>query len=280
MQSLHRYDFLVLRAIESLMKRHRWTPLDLLLKKTRLSENELKYRLGRLIDGGMVRHEKVPYEGYALVFNGYDTLALDSLRRRGSVHALGSLIGEGKESVVYEGMGLGVVVLKFHRVGQRSFHSARVNRTYMPEEKHCPWVFASALSATQEFEALKLLHPKVSVPLPIDRSRHVVVESFIPGTTLNRCTLEEPEWVLETILKNVAEAYRLGVVHGDLSEYNVMIDDREGVWIIDWPQWVDTTHPAATTLLERDVENILGFFRRKYALDYSVAGVLAEVTRG
>ncbi len=91
----------------------------------------------------MVRFNPVPYDGYALVFGGYDTLALTTLTRNGTISALGSKIGEGKESVVYEALGLGPVAIKFHRVGQRSFSSARLNRDYMPEEGHCPWLIAS-----------------------------------------------------------------------------------------------------------------------------------------
>ena len=81
----------------------------------------------------MVRFNPVPYDGYALVFGGYDTLALATLTRKGMISALGTMIGEGKESVVYEALGLGPVAIKFHRVGGRSFTSARVNREYMPK---------------------------------------------------------------------------------------------------------------------------------------------------
>jgi len=224
----------------------------------------------------MVRYEKVPYEGYALVFSGYDTLALHTLTRRGTVQALGSRIGVGKESEVYEAMGLGVVVLKFHRVGQRSFQAARIKRGYMPETRHWPWIFASASSAKMEYDALKRLHPAVSVPLPIDRNRHVVVMSFIPGVNLTRAVLEEPQQVLEEILQNVAGAYRLGVVHADLSEFNVMVDEAQ-CWLIDWPQWIETTHPNAREILRRDVENVLRYFRRKYGIEYPLDEAVARV---
>jgi RIO-like serine/threonine protein kinase len=50
----------------------------------------------------MVRYNTVPYEGYALIFGGYDTLALRSLVKKGTIQALGPMIGEGKESVVYD----------------------------------------------------------------------------------------------------------------------------------------------------------------------------------
>lgn len=275
-RSLHAYELRILLALERLMRRYQWVPLDVLKSATKFSESELSYRIGRLMAMNMVRYEKVPYEGYALVFNGYDSLALHTLTRRGSIQALGTLIGVGKESEVYEAMGLGVVVLKFHRVGQRSFQSARVKRGYMPEAGHCPWIFASSNSAKMEYDALKALHPAVSVPLPIDQNRHVVAMSYVPGVNLSRATVAEPEMILDEILDNVREAYRLGIIHGDLSEFNVMVDEKQ-CWLIDWPQWVETAHPNADETLTRDIENILQYFKRKYALVYPFDEALARV---
>ncbi|HZD43508.1 MAG TPA: RIO1 family regulatory kinase/ATPase [Methanomicrobiales archaeon] len=275
-RSLHAYDLRVLRALERLMKQYQWVPLDDLKRVTHFSESELTYRLGRLIDRGMVRTGEVAYGGYALVFGGYDALALSALTNRNTITALGSKIGEGKESVVYEALGLGVVVLKFHRVGQRSFQSARVDRGYMPEEGHYPWIFASARSAEREFEALKRLHPAVRVPAPIDRNRHVVVMSLIQGVNLNRCRLPDPEEALHTLLDMVGRAYRAGVIHADLSEFNVMVDE-EHYYLIDWPQWVESTHPNAASLLEKDLTNLLGFFRRRYQLAYPIEDAMAQV---
>jgi len=275
-RSLHAYELRILLALERLMRRYQWVPLEVLRPATGFSESELSYRLGRLMAMDMVRYEKVPYEGYALVFNGYDTLALHTLTRRGTIQALGPLIGVGKESEVCEAMGLGPVALKFHRVGQRSFQSARLKRGYMPEAAHCPWIFASSISAKMEYDALKTLHPAVSVPLPIDLNRHVLVMSFIPGVDLVRATLEEPEAVLDDILENIREAYRLGIVHGDLSEFNVMVDEGQ-CWLIDWPQWVETAHPNAGEILARDIENILQYFKRKYGIEYAFDEALARV---
>jgi RIO kinase 2 len=36
------------------------------------------------------------------------------------------------------------------------------------------------------------------------------------------------------------------------------------VTVFDWPQAVSTDHENSDELLERDVENILGYFERKY----------------
>lgn len=275
-RSLQPYDVRVLMAIERLMRRYRWVPLDVLRHSTGFSESEVSYRLGRLMKMDLVKSSAVPYEGYQLVFAGFDTLAIHTLTRRGAIRALGPLIGEGKEAVVYEALGFGPVVLKFHRIGQRSFQSARRSRGYMPEGGHFPWIFASTSSAKREFEALNQLFDEIKVPVPIDQNRNVVVMSLIDGVTINRCTLPDPAASLEQVLGFVATAYRLGVVHGDLSEFNIMFDG-EDCWIIDWPQWVEVSHPNAPEILAHDVANVLNHFEKKYGLSRSAEDVMARV---
>ncbi len=157
--------------------------------------------------------------------------------------------------------------MKFHHIGQRSFHAVRLTREYMPEKGHCPWIFASRYSAEREYDALKMLHPAVQVPLPVDLNRNVVAMEFIPGVNLNRCQLDEPMLFRDEILEQVRRAYEKGVIHADMSEYNVMIAGGECI-IIDWPQWIERDHPNANATLRRDLVNILRYFERKYMLAY------------
>jgi RIO kinase 2 len=276
-RKLHKYEIRILVALERLMKRYQWVPLDILTRTVKLSESEMEYRIGRLMEWGMVRYDTVPYEGYTLVFSGYDTIALITLTRKGTVNALGCMIGEGKEALVYEGLGLGPLALKFHHVGQRSFQSARVTREYLPEQGHCPWIFASAYSAEREYQALQRLQTEVSVPLPIDHNRHVVAMELISGVTLNRCRLSNPRKVLDEILENTRKSYELGIIHSDLSEFNVMADEGEHIYLIDWPQWIDPAHPNAEEILSRDVDNILRYFDRKYRVSFSLNDAMALV---
>ena len=272
-RTLHKYDIRVLLAIERLMKQHQWVPEDLLREQTKFSEKELLFRLGRVQGKNLVKSSSVPYKGYQLVFSGYDALALHSLSSKGTISALGTIIGVGKESEVYEALGFGPVVLKMHRVGQRSFHTIRKNRGFLPEWKHFPWIFVSTLSAQQEFEALSTLHKGgVSVPVPVGINRHVIVMSQVQGMDLKACTVDDPDYILQAILRETSKAYALGYVHGDLSEFNVMTDG-ETVTLIDWPQWIAPYHPSAPEILERDIKNILTFFEKKYsvALPYTEA---------
>jgi RIO kinase 2 len=248
------------------MGRYDWVPVEELIKNTRLSANETEYRVKRLVNRGMIKFTQFPYPGYALIFNGYDSLALSYLTRKGTISSLGSLVGEGKESLVYEAIAAGPVILKFHRVGQRSFKTVQRARGYLPDGGHCPWIFASHLSAEQEYIALSTLHRTVSVPVPILMNRNIVVMTLVAGGTLNTIILDEPERFFKELITQVIAAYKLGFIHGDLSEYNIMTEGERPV-IIDWPQWVPPSHPNADEILDHDIRTVCQFFERKYSLD-------------
>ncbi len=264
-RSLHKYDLRVLQSIEYLMNRYDWVPVEELIKNSKLSASEVNYRVRRLADKGMIKFTQIPYPGYCLLYNGYDTLAVSHLVRKGTISALGALVGEGKESLVYEAMGTGPVILKFHRVGQRSFKTVQRSRGFLPDKGHCPWIFASHFSAEQEYIALSTLNRTVSVPIPILMNRNVVVMSHIAGANLNTVTLADPGQFFDEIITGITGAYKLGFVHGDLSEYNIMTDGQHPV-IIDWPQWVAPDHPNAEEILDHDIRTVCQFFQRKYQM--------------
>jgi RIO kinase 1 len=51
-----------------------------------------------------------------------------------------------------------------------------------------------------------------------------------------------------------------GLIHGDLSEYNILVD-AQGPVIIDLPQAIDAAGSSvAASMLERDVSNLAAFF--------------------
>jgi RIO kinase 2 len=127
------------------------------------------------------------------------------------------------------------------------------------------WLYTARKAAEQEYEALETLYPDVSVPRPIDHNRHAIVMAKIDGVELSRTRLEDGQiqGVLDLLLEEVQAAYAEGYVHADMSEYNVFVAE-DGITIFDWPQAIPTDHENAEAHLERDVENVLGYFERKY----------------
>jgi RIO kinase 1 len=64
------------------------------------------------------------------------------------------------------------------------------------------------------------------------------------------------------LIKEVVRMLCAGIVHGDLSEYNILVD-ANGPVIIDLPQAVDASaNNNAARMLERDVDNLADYFGR------------------
>lgn len=64
------------------------------------------------------------------------------------------------------------------------------------------------------------------------------------------------------LIRDIVRMLCAGIIHGDLSEYNVLVD-REGPVIIDLPQAVNAAgNNNAAAMLQRDVGNITAYFSR------------------
>jgi RIO kinase 2 len=172
------------------------------------------------------------------------------------------------------------VAVKFHRLGRISFRQTQRKRGYVKE--HTGWLFQSRLAAEKEFQALKLLYVcGVAVPEPLAQNRHCIVMGMIEGTQLAKYReLPHPEKVLREIFRNVRKSYvKAGVVHADLSEYNILVKEDIHILIIDWPQFVTVKHPNSEELLKRDLRNVLVFFSRKFRKNLEFEDVFNYVSR-
>ena len=275
------YDLRILQAIELGMIRHEVVPFEEVVRYSGLNESEVEYRMKGLDELELLYRQRDPYLGYIMNYNAYDLLALNALVKAEVLEALGPPIGVGKESDVFEAVTPGdvKVAVKFHRLGRTSFRDTRRKREYVADRRHISWLYQSRLAAEAEYSALKSMHEAgVSVPEPIDQNRHVIVMQFIQGTQLSDIiSLDEPRLFLDDVLEDVRLAYGAGVIHTDLSEYNILVDGEGEVWIIDWPQYTSTDHPNAMELLERDVGNVVYYFQRKYGLEYDPEQALNHV---
>jgi len=272
-------DIRVLAAIEMDLSRHRFVPEEDVLRLSGLPEKETRYRLERLSGFRLIRRWVSTYVGYTLNTAGYDCLALNALVKAGILDSLGKPLGVGKESDVYDALTQSGerVAVKFHRLGRISFRQTRRQRGYLLDRRHTTWLYQSRLAAEREIEALRLVYScGVSVPRPVSHNRHVVVMGMIEGECLFRFNeLPNPEIILDEILENIRLAYvKAGVIHADLSEFNIILTPEWHILIIDWPQFVKADHPNADILLRRDILNILKFFKRKYNIFRDVEKVL------
>ena len=273
-------EFRILQGIELGMAKYEFVPLETIEKYTGLGMDEVKHWLGELDHKDLVWRQFEGYFGFILNYNSYDLLALNALVRGEIIDALGMPLGMGKEADVLEALtpsNEGVAV-KFHRLGRVSFRDTRRKREYL-SRRHVSWLYQSRLAAEKEYTALTLaFHAGVSVPKPIYQNRHTVVMQRIEGHQLGDVpTLDKPEGYLDEILVDVRKAYKAGVIHADLSEFNIIVSNEGVVYIIDWPQYISSNHPNAGEILERDVKNILVFFHRKFRVERSLEDALQVI---
>lgn len=120
--------------------------------------------------------------------------------------------------------------------------------------------------AQKEFRNLQqAFHAKVRVPQPIAVKDNVLVMEFIGENGVRAPSLKEqlptkPSKIYGQLLKYLARLYsKAKLVHGDLSEYNIMLWRGQPV-IFDMAQAVPLTHSMAEFFLRRDITNLNRYF--------------------
>ncbi len=243
-----------------------------IINYSKLHEDIVDFRLRGLRNlHAISRHE----QDFSILSAGLDTLALRLLADKNVVSDIGKSIGKGKESDVYEAMNNGTkLAVKLYRIGRISFRETTKKRSfsYRQEDNSRHWLLVSINGAKREVEVLRWLrNTGVSVPKPLHRAMHCVVMNRINAIGLaNSLKINNPYELFREILANIAVAYKSGIIHSDLSEYNVLVGQTGKPYIIDWPQAVSTKHANAKELLTRDVANIVKYFNRKFGLNQTV----------
>ncbi|MHA2295973.1 MAG: RIO1 family regulatory kinase/ATPase domain-containing protein [Candidatus Hodarchaeales archaeon] len=266
---LDKKDFRVLSVIERLMINHKYPPIEELTQLTGFSITLVNTRLNKLNRMQLITFwRQGPYDGVELQFNAYDALSLRALAQKDIVTGIGGPLGVGKEADVILGDSpTGKVAVKIHRLGKHDFRDTRRKRGYIADKRHVSRLYESRLSANHEFKAIsKLREAGVSVPVPRGQNRHVVVMDLIEGFDLQKVRFLAPDDYIEIYrqtITSVREAYKLGIIHADLSEYNIMLTEDCEPIIIDWPQWIPVSHENAKEILKRDLDNLTVFFGKR-----------------
>ena len=260
---------------------YKFVPVEIIARDSKVEEHKVERVLKGLADEKLAEVKQTEYLGGAFTFLGLSLYSLHRFVKRDMVTMLGKNMGEGKESMIYNCMSKwGEAVIKFHKVGYPSFKRVREKRDY--GDLH--YTVLMVRSAKNEFNALKKLHGKVSVPKPYGWEGNAVLMELIDAKELYKVRLENPKDVLDYVLDEVKEMWKLGIVHGDLSQFNILVSP-EGIWIIDFPQAIDLNElesdeelKRAEEILRRDLINLLNYFRKTYGLKVDER-VVEEITR-
>lgn len=211
------------------------------------------------------------------VFDKSTLMTLYALIRKGAIDLLYGVIKTGKESNVYLGKDKNGdnVAVKIHRIGTGDYRSML---DYIEGDLRFKGIKKSKRSIVyiwvkKEFKNLKRAKDcGVRVPDPIAFKNNVLVMEFIgeydiASPMLKNARLNDPRKVFETIRLDMKKLYSDGnLVHGDLSEYNILMRNDVPV-IIDISQGVIREHPRAEEFLKRDVSNVCRFFSKFFEVD-------------
>ncbi|MGZ8158093.1 MAG: PA4780 family RIO1-like protein kinase [Methylobacter sp.] len=210
--------------------------------------------------------------------------SIEPLVRDGLVDEVIRPLKSGKEAAVYVVLSEGEIrcAKVYKEVTKRGFHKqaeyqegrkVRNSRQARAMEKNTRFGRKQQEEVWQnaEVDALyRLAAAGVRVPKPYNFVEGVLLMELVTdehgsaAPRLNDLELSR-EQALEyhgLLIKEVVRMLCAGLVHGDLSEYNILVD-ANGPVIIDLPQAVDAAaNNNAARMLERDVDNLADYFGR------------------
>ncbi|MEK6981430.1 MAG: serine protein kinase RIO [Candidatus Micrarchaeota archaeon] len=213
----------------------------------------------------LTEREKVENE----VFDKETLKVLSRIIKKGLVSSVDYPISTGKEANVFRATTPSgeFIIVKVYKIDTSPFFRREEYLTGDPRfakikhnNKDIVFTFAK-----KEFKNLQICeNAGVNAPRPIYMEKNVLLMSFLgvdglPYPTLNQVG-PRSEKDLESVLKDIKKMYCAGLVHTDLSEYNLLLGDFP--YLIDFGQGVITSTPNADKFLQRDVLNVLNYFRK------------------
>lgn len=220
------------------------------------------------------------------VFDHRTLLTIYKLICDGTISTIDYPISTGKEGNVFKGSGKeGAVAVKIYRISNATFNTISKYIVGDPRFKGVKRSRGSLIFAwsRKEFANLSKLHEVgVNVPKPITQKNNVLVMSYVgddsgPAPLLRNVALAEPEETFNDIVSMITLAYRkAGLVHTDLSEYNILFWEGRAV-LIDLGQGTSVHHPNALEFLRRDLTNLVRYFRR-LGVESDVESLMRQIT--
>lgn len=207
----------------------------------------------------------------SLVFDSRTIKALYEFLVKYKIDYVDYPISSGKESVVFKAQLKGrPIALKIYKMSTLKFQNIRIyiDGDYRFAKERISRSKFVYVWARKEFSNLQsLTEAGVRCPVPIAFHKNLLAMSFI-GTKQRaapqiRDAVFDASAVYREVSKMMRNTYqKAGIVHADLSEYNILYY-RKRSYFIDVAQGVTVQHPSADIFLKRDISNITQFFIKK-----------------
>ncbi|MBU0531939.1 serine protein kinase RIO [Candidatus Micrarchaeota archaeon] len=204
------------------------------------------------------------------VFDKNTLLGLSKLLKKGIIAAVDYCISTGKEANVFratnsDGKHIAVKIYKVETAFFLKREEYLIGDPRFEKIKHTEKEIVK-IFARKEYKNLEICEKaKINAPRPYYLLDNIIVMEFLgegglPYPTMDMVGPLHGEKDLDSILNDMKKMYKAGLVHADVSEYNIMIGSVP--YFIDWGQGVVKEHPHANRYLERDVKIILKYFSK------------------
>jgi RIO kinase 1 len=204
------------------------------------------------------------------VFDEFTHRNLFELQSRNIFDFLLSPLKVGKESNVFLAKkGKKYLIIKIYRLQNCDFNKMydyiRKDPRYEYLKKHRRDIIF-AWTQREHRNLLKAHELGLDIPKPIAWLHNILIEEFIgdkePAPQLKDALPQNPLKFFKQIIRDITILYQHGLIHGDLSAFNIL-NHNEKPYYIDFSQSTLTKTPNSEELLHRDLTNIVQFFKKQ-----------------
>ncbi len=219
----------------------------------------------------VINRSREAWKTYGNVFDAFTIRNLQKLIASGYFEELTSSIALGKEANVFGGetKDEGMVAVKIYRLENCNFNKMYEYISQDPRYIDLKGQRRKIIFAWTQREYRNLLKARevIRVPTPLTFKHNIIVmETIYDGDKiapqLKNVDFEEYETVFDQIIEMIKKLFGAGLVHGDLSEFNILIEGHDPVFI-DFSQSTAIDSPNAPELMRRDIEVLCRFFTKR-----------------
>ncbi|GFO19135.1 serine/threonine-protein kinase rio3-like [Plakobranchus ocellatus] len=244
--------------------------------------NRLKLHSNHETRRGQKVHEKKEHSTAIKAVDQKTRIILFKLLNSGFLAGIDGVVSEGKEAVVFKAAGGEKdekplpphVILKIFKTTMNEF---RTRAKYIHGDhrlssdiykKQNPRKIMKLWAEKECMNLKRMRRHNIPCPTPISLKKHVLAMTCIgeehpaPKLKTVKLSTEDMQDAYEQTVEMMKRLYHeCGLVHADLSEYNLLWHDGK-VWVIDVSQAVEKENLHSNDFLLRDCQNITKFFKQ------------------
>ena len=249
------------------------------------------YQFQKKMDLDRVKQERLEkdiddFRVFSEVFDTSTLMVVYDLLNSGKISAIHGCIRMGKEACIHLAEAKGrIIILKIYRIATSDFRNMweylKGDPRFSKLGKNRREVIFTW--ASREYRNLKTGYEAgCRCPRPIALQKNVlamecITRAKLPAPRLIDVGCEDPGSVLDSVVQSYQALFQKGgLVHGDLSAYNILMGDN-GPTLIDFSQGIVKESPRAVNLLFRDIGTLLGYFQ-KLGLKADVQEIAERIT--